>query len=944
MRRDAFAVAHDVGCCCIAAAFVALLPSTTAAQRAASGPGVLAAGPRVVGGTRADDDGADRETAPVIIADGAPRTFQVVTVPVPVDIPTDRTISYNVIPVGNAPLLGQRRGTITRAGSGVRSVVLTVGVPAFALGGRTTVAYVRFVAEGVSAVRVPVELEIRGIPHVLITPAQNLRGAQPGEQLELRYQITNAGNLRDSFDLRVDAPPTWNPRFAATSHLVMAAGETVDRTVRIVIPIVSDIGDFPVILIASTAMVERARATTVVEVTDMARMTRRSGPVATVGAASALSEGSSTQTIETISINGPLSDGVTVNGRFSTPVSDDAVATRAFSTMGYSSRSNFISLSAQHWGAAVGTTGLHLNELAGQTVFGRGASAQLKSDRVQLRTLSASPFTTAAPVWSSPTLLAASADVHVGPGVLSAFFAHLRDSSYMVRSLDVAGVGVEATPWRQSLVSAQVAERQYADGSGLGAAGEVRGPLAGGDLDLRVVHAPGGSAAFASTRDAYSASGGRTFGRLRTDASYWGTQDKTATTSDITTTGWSASPSYSLFAPLTIGVDVRRSSFVSSDVHERFGSSQQEYGGRLHFLHGGFDLSADTRWSAVTRDAASPGGAAFSEDSRRLTHRARLDHLGPHGAIGIGGSIEAATSGAVAIPAPTTADVHIEQLQLLPRVPGLTLSGAVQRMQYGQAVLTTSRAELALEIRRSMRLVLGGEKGIVRDAKGTGRSVITLRVERMLLLPSFSRRVTGGVVFLDRNGNGRRDAGEQGVAGIVVHRGSESAVSDSRGVFHISNDSYGRAEIDSRSLPEGWLQSPRLLDEEANERELGVVPTTALEIRVALAPLADGTIPNARIGRATLVLRDSTGREWVAETGNASRLTFDALPAGRYTLDMQLTGSSEPLLVDAIPPVEVGATPGRQHLTVLARTRPVRIFRPRVQEPPPAPSPERPRP
>jgi hypothetical protein len=845
--------------------------------------------------------------------------------------------------VGNAPLLGKRRGVIASLGSD-RAVVLSVGVPAVALAGRTIVAYVRFVADGVTPVRVPVELEIRGMPRVLITPAQSLRGAQPGEQLELRFQITNAGNLRDSFDLRIDAPLTWSPRFTATPHLLMAAGETVDRSVRMVIPIASDIGDFPVTLIAATAGLERARATTVVAITDMARMARRGGPVATIGAASALSDGSATRTVETISIDGPVSDGVAVSGRFVTPVSEDAIVDRAFSTMGYSSRSNFLSVTAREWGATVGTTGLHLNELAGQTVFGRGASVQLTSNRVQARVLSASPFTVNGPAWSTPTLFAASTDVRIGSGALSGFFAHLRDSSYMVRALDVVGVGAEATPWRRGIVSAQLAERRYADGSGLGAAGELRGPVAGGDVDLRVVHAPGGSAAFASTRDAYSASGGRAFRRLRADVSYWGTQDRTATQSDITTSGWSASPSYSVFAPLTIGVDVRRSSFTSSDAHGRFGSSQQEYGGRLHFLHGGFDLSADTRWSAVTRDAEAPGGAPFSDDSRRITHRARLDRIGPFGAFGVGGSMESATTGTVGIPAPTTVDVHVEQLQLLPRVPGFTLSGAAQRMQYGEAVLTTSRAELALEIHRSIRLILGGERGIVRDAKGAVRSVITLRVERTFMLPSFARRMAGGVVFLDRNGNGRRDAGEQGVAGIVVHCGSESAVSDSRGVFHISTDSRGRAEIDSRSLPEGWLQSPRLFDEEGNERELGVVPTTALEIRVALAPLPDGTVPKARIGRATLVLRDSTGREWVGQTDNASRLTFDALPAGRYTLDVELAGSSEPLLIDTIPPIEVGTTPGRQHLTVLARTRPIRIFRPRGQDSPAASPRERPRP
>jgi hypothetical protein len=251
-------------------------------------------------------------------------------------------------------------------------------------------------------------------------------------------------------------------------------------------------------------------------------------------------------------------------------------------------------------------------------------------------------------------------------------------------------------------------------------------------------------------------------------------------------------------------------------------------------------------------------------------------------------------------------------------------------MQYGAATLTTSRGELSLEIHRSIRIVLGGEKGAVRDANGIVRSVMTLRVERSTFLPAFDRHLISGVVFEDRNGNGLRDPDEPGVGGIVVHRGAESAVSDAKGVFRISRDASGRMEIDSRSLPEGWLQSPRLLDGVVNDLELGVVPTTSLEVRVVLAPLANGSVPNVRLGAITLALHDSSGREWIAQSDPLARATFDALPAGRYTLDVDLANSSEPLLVDSIPEIVVGTTPGRQHVTVFARTRPIRIFRPRT--------------
>jgi hypothetical protein len=909
-------------------ALAVLFPSSSEAQRT----GVPRAEVVVAAVTRPRRDGPDvpdLKSEPVLIVNAAPRSFQVVKVAAPADFGVGRAVNYEIVPVSNAPILGKRSGGLANSSGPERAVVLTVGIPAVAVAGRTTIAYVRFFADGERAVRVPVELSVPAISRVRITPAQNLRGARPGEQFELWFEIANLGNLRDTLDLRVDAPPTWNVRFTTPSRTVLQPGETINRSVRMVVPLASDIGDFPVTLIAMAGLTERARTNTIVEVADVARALQRSGPVVVLGAASALSQGSSTRPVETISIDGPVSDGVTVSGRLATPMPADPVVNRALSTMGYSSQSNFMSVAAQHWGATLGTTGLNLGDLAGQSVFGRGASVMLRSDALRVRLIGATPLVTDGPTWNTPSLFAAATDVQSGPATFTGFFAHLRDSTYMVRSLDVAGIGAEASPWSRSFVSAQVAEREFRDGSGVGAAGELRGPVGGGDVDLRIVHAPGGTSAFASTRDALSASLGRAFGHLRADASYWATKDQTLAAADMSSDGWSVSPSYALFAPITVGVDVRHSGFTSSDARGTFGSDQHEYGARMRFVVAGFDLSADSRLSTLTSDALAPGGVRFTDDTKRITSRARVDHIGTYGDIGIGGSIETATIGAGAIPSPTSVDAHVERLQIFPRVPGLTVSAAMQRMQYGNAVLMTSRGELSLDIRQSLRIVLGGEKGSVRDAGGLVRSVMTLRIERTTLVPAFDRHLISGVVFEDRNSNGVRDPGERGVGGIVVHRGMESAVSDAKGVFRISRDASGRMEIDSRSLPEGWLQSPRLLDGVANELELGVVPITSVDVRLTLAPLADGTTPNVRLGIVTLALHDSTGREWIAQADPLARATFDALPAGTYTLEVDVGNASEPLLVDSIPAIVIGSTPGRQHVTVLAHTRPVRIFRPR---------------
>src|ERR1051326_1130393 len=277
-----------------ALALALLLPTTGSAQRAVAPARTVAARSAVV----PPGDGPeipDLEAEPVLVVNGAPRTFQVVRVPVPAEFATERGVSYDIVATSNAPLLGRRSGGMAGGRGGDRVVVLTVGIPAVAIAGRTTIAYVRFFADGARAVRVPVDLAVPAIPRVRITPTQTLRGARPGEGFELWFEITNAGNLRDTLDLRVDAPPTWNVRFTTTAHFVMQPGETINRSLRMVVPLASDIGDFPVTLIASAGLTERARATTIVEVTDLARSSQRSGPVVVLGAASAMSQGISTR-------------------------------------------------------------------------------------------------------------------------------------------------------------------------------------------------------------------------------------------------------------------------------------------------------------------------------------------------------------------------------------------------------------------------------------------------------------------------------------------------------------------------------------------------------------------------------------------------------------------------------------------------------------------------
>lgn len=868
----------------------------------------------------------ERELEPVIVHEAEPRSYRLVRIDAPLDLIQAGDVSYEIVSVGSATVLGSKRGVVAQSAAD-HAALLTVGVPSTALAGRATVAYVRFGASGVETVRVPVQLDVMPRHGLRVASNQPMRGARAGDRMDLPFQISNRGNVIDTVALSVDAPEGWSAKLVGSATAVVAPGETIERHGRVSVPGRWEGGTYTVSLVVARHGESAGRASTLVELAGGARAASVAGPSMTVGVGSVTVGDAAPRSVENVSFDGALSDGVSIHGRLSTSVSDRPEAERALATMGYSSQSNAVTLAGREWAATGGATGVGFNDLAGETIFGRGGSLRWRAGGADVQAIGATPISTAT-VWHAPTLVGAIASMRVSATTFSAFVTHLRDSSIVSRELDASGVGAEMTPWSGGTVSAQLAERRFRDGSGLGLSTNLSGPIAGADVDVRLLRAPGGSGAFAPSQNGVQASAGKSLSRLRMDASYWSANDGTKSLS-LGSDGWSLSPTYLASRWLSLGFDLRRSGYSSGGASGLFSSDQTEYGGRVSVRAFGFDASGDSRYASIDREATPSGAGAILDRGRRLTNRARLDHGVLGGAMGVAGSLESAVDAAGAVPIQTVVDAHAERLAPFGRASGVTVSGGIQRLQYGSAALTTSRLELEIGLRQGIRIVGGWERGTFRDANGATPSIATLRLERTSSLPRLGRRLSNGIVFEDRNGNGLRDAGEPGVSGIVVRRGGESAVTDASGSFRFSPGANGPVEVETRSLPDGWLQSPRTLGKGFDGLAIGVIPTSAIDVVVALAPTSGAGTSPVRVGVATLTLRDSTGRTWVVRTGVVQRATFDAIPSGRYDLTAELEGSSEPLVVDLIPVIQLDGTPGRRQVTVTVRTRPVRLFRPK---------------
>lgn len=228
-----------------------------------------------------------------------------------------------------------------------------------------------------------------------------------------------------------------------------------------------------------------------------------------------------------------------------------------------------------------------------------------------------------------------------------------------------------------------------------------------------------------------------------------------------------------------------------------------------------------------------------------------------------------------------------------------------------------------------LRVVAGVERR--EFGFGGGEWGVSMGVEKALdlPLPLPDRPLSHGVVFLDRNGNGRRDPGERGLPGVTVRKGFVDVTTDARGQFRIRQEAVrGRAvEVDATTLPAGALVPPGVEIPRAGGVEIPVIRTASLEVTV----FADGDEDGRRdrgepfVEGAVVTLDDATGRSRVAETDASGRVRLGALRPGRCTVRVRVPGDGRRRPVEEQLELELdaGAVETRG-VAVVTDTRPVR--------------------
>lgn len=883
---------------------------------------------------------ADRSAVDVVartlVVRGAPRGFHVVRVPVPAEIAFDRSASYYVLTAGNAPILGRLEGTVA-AGSGSRAVNLTVGVPNDARAGLSAVGSVVFASPGAPTVEVPIALDVAPSRRVELRVNEALRAVRPGERFALKYQIVNLGNALDTVAVRVALPQGWRAD-DGDGFSAIVPGASVHRTIMVSVPRDIGRGSLTLRLTAYAQGHAVANADAVVELVgaDGRTSSTRDGATLRIGAAATRGPWQGTPVGATYSLSGHVSDDVQVSASAVTAPTAGSAAQMSLARSGLAQVPASVAIWTPSWRVAGGPVGGNLTDLTGTTVGGQGASLAITRKTWGASAIAARP-TYGATRYGTNALFGQIA-AQAGAMRLSTSVSSLRESLGPIgdpRRLDAVSTGIEIGSMLTSRAASEIAYRRFDGGSGLGASASMSLRSTNGTLDLRGTHAAGGSRAFARGTNEFSFSASRQLSsRLGLSASGWRLGDDAPGARALQSDGWSFAGSARLASATSLSLGGRRFGYATSAAAGRFGSADQSMFGVLQTRVGALNASFDGTFGVRSRSVTSGALENVSITDRASTSRyaTTMSVNSRAGTIGVSGAVSDNGTG-LGIPArQLEAGANLDQVPLLTLrfmrvVAGASASRVTSFVTPGKW-LTTMRGTLGAQLPLGVNVSIEAERNplyfvSVLGAERSQKWMYVARIERSIGLPRIGRgQRSEGVVFVDADGDGRRDIGEEGMAGLIVRRGGETGVTGRDGRYRFMSTSTEPVSLDVRSLPLGWISTPRT---EVAGGDIALVALSSVDVYLRTEAVDSTRVTREDLGKVIVTARDSTGRTWVARSVSPGRATFEALPRGRYETAVDFSQTTEPLRVsDDTPAFSVGsgAVPAI-HITV--EPRPLRF-------------------
>jgi hypothetical protein len=556
---------------------------------------------------------------PAAVVSGAPRSYQIVSIPIPDAMVVAENASVELVELNEFSVLGSKARKLAPRKSRLN---ITVGIPASALAGRLVAAEARFSAPGLPTYAIPIEVDVSLVRKLEIRRAPAPLNAQAGSDVILPFEIVNAGNAREHVEANLALPAGWALREVHLPAIEIGPAESVRKRVRLHIPTLASTGSSFVQLELRTDPDVVGSETIRVEVFNASSGGSQAGPLLVSSVTNATDENGRPNTMLGVTANGALFDSVHVDARFSQGHPRTGAASNAFSHLGTYQSAASVLLSATSGSLSLGNTGASLSDLTGLYPYGQGALLQLKNPNWNVVSLGA--VSMQLPDGNRQPILGFRADRRFGDTRFFTSLSHLADGTIAERRLDAIGVGAAVPVSFGSTFKAEIAERRFDGGSGLGWSSELERTAGESSEQFRITHAPGGSDAFARAVNEVVANFSEKLGpRANVTASAWRTSDASSVFSGLNSRGISLRPQYALFRTMTLAVDMRSYVF---DANSRpsarnsggsFGTREQQIGFNLSSYFRQYFFNTAGYLGNVERTVSPVGQSATSERTPR---------------------------------------------------------------------------------------------------------------------------------------------------------------------------------------------------------------------------------------------------------------------------------------------------------------------------------------
>jgi hypothetical protein len=869
---------------------------------------------------------------PPISVAGAPRTLVTMAVPIPGELRDAPRVAFMVEMTGPVEVVGRLEGILESVSPNrsARSVMITLRIPADALVGLLDVADVTFTAPDGRTVVVPIILRVPAVRSIRVSGAREIRALRGGDRVELVYQVQNLGNAVEIFDASVASPAGWVLRLPRSMRVTVAPHSETEVAFVVGVPSGVNAGDY--IVSTSLSPVGRPDSVVTASAATYLRVLESDAQIPGLMLEPLVAVSSTAETMHIVTgarVAGPIGNEMRLNATVLPRPSQNGLHTVGLSAVGAIGAPFHATLAGRNWNVQAGMVGARLSELTGLNITGTGATGSYRNDRFEAQVVAAGPLSSGN---SDGAFIGGTFHTQLAFGRVGASASHLREEFVGGNGRELSALGVD---WLSNSVGTMrfgggVALRQLATGSELGAEGRVIHERDGESARLRISHTPGGTSAFASSTDAIDFEVRKDFNdRWTGDATANRVSDVNTTFTNVKSTSFSVGQRYQATEALSLNLRGSTNAYrvEASSLAGQFGSRDDGLSAGAELAIGHTTATASTRLGMLSRETALLSGGTDRVRAGQLN--AQLGLSRPWEGLGVtSANISVSRTGdGVGIPGQfISAQARWAELPLMLGTRVVRLGSDVQYLKAtGGSSYVIARATAATALPGNLDLAMSFERNpYFRDEAGNAGWVAAMRVSVRTQMLAANRFSPPGMVYEDRNANGVRDAGERGVAGVVLRQGNVRLVTNREGTYRVPASVRGRLRIDPASIPAGFVAHPRYAVDSLEQRDIPLVPTGSVTVGLTLVADSLGRRPDVDLGLAQLWLRDASGLEWVGVAVGDGSFRFDQIPIGRYTLRSDFRRLSEPVRIDENATVDV--VPGAQSVRVIeARGRTIRM-------------------